>query len=182
MSAYNPTPPPDELRDIIFYQDGNIFFTDAALRANHRRHENAIGHKRKQDGYKETYITVDGVKRRYYVHRLIYWLNTGEWPQIVDHINGIKDDNRIENLRASNITENHFNSTKRKNKNTLYRGVMETGDGFYRVCISIDKKQRFFYGYRSALAAAVARDCIALAHYGEHAKLNILDKLAGMRE
>lgn len=38
-------------------------------------------------------------------HRLLWWLYTGEQPDEIDHINRIRDDNRICNLRAVNRKE-----------------------------------------------------------------------------
>ena len=50
--------------------------------------------------------------RKYYAHRLVWLLHYGHWPQFhVDHINGIRTDNRIENLRDVSRSENRMLST-----------------------------------------------------------------------
>lgn len=53
-----------------------------------------------------------------YEHRLIWLLVTGRFPACqVDHINGIKDDNRLENLREASSSQNIVNiGAKRDNK------------------------------------------------------------------
>lgn len=43
-------------------------------------------------------------------HRLAWRIVYGRWPEMdVDHINGIRNDNRIENLRLASKTENQQN-------------------------------------------------------------------------
>jgi hypothetical protein len=50
------------------------------------------------------YITISVKGKQYYAHRLAWLYVYGEWPKgQIDHINGNRSDNRIENLR--NITQ-----------------------------------------------------------------------------
>lgn len=61
-----------------------------------------------RNGYKR--ITYKG--RLYTSHRLIYSAFYGEIPKgyVIDHINGKRDDNRIENLRMVTQSENMYNA------------------------------------------------------------------------
>lgn len=72
-------------------------------------------------GYRK--VRIDGVLMR--EHRVIWALETGEWPlEEIDHENRVKDDNRWSNLRKAGRplnTRNH--DTVSKNAKTLARAV-----------------------------------------------------------
>lgn len=65
-------------------------------------------------GYRQVGVTWDGVLRRYYWHRLAYYLHTGEQPPIVDHIDGNRANNHISNLRGCTHKDNLQFSNVRK--------------------------------------------------------------------
>lgn len=56
-------------------------------------------------------------------HRLIFLMHNGYLPPEVDHINGDRADNRIENLRAANRSENQCNRNILVNNTSGYAGV-----------------------------------------------------------
>ena len=59
----------------------------------------------------------------YKEHRLIWLYHNSKWPEDqLDHINRIKDDNRIENLREATAQQNQFNK-KSWGKTSSYKGV-----------------------------------------------------------
>jgi len=70
----------------------------------HKRLNYKLGHLNSK-GYLKCQL--DG--KEYLVHRLVWLYHYGELPPIIDHINGVKDDNRIENLRAVDSTTNATN-------------------------------------------------------------------------
>lgn len=76
-----------------------------------------------------------------YVHRLVFETFVGEIPQgyEIDHINTVRDDNRIENLRVvtkkenqnNPLTRKHKSDSKKGNKNALGKPTSVFGDKFY---------------------------------------------------
>lgn len=61
------------------------------------------------------YLRIEINKKAYSIHRLVYETFVGPIPQnmVIDHINGIKDDNRLENLRCISQSENAINAQKK---------------------------------------------------------------------
>ena len=63
------------------------------------------------------YLVISIFCKRYLVHRLIWLYVYGRFPKIIDHINGIRTDNRLVNLQEVTNQQNHMNQ-KRSSKNT----------------------------------------------------------------
>ena len=65
------------------------------------------------------------------VHRLVYETFVGEIPQgyELDHINTIRDDNRLENLRCVTHKENSNNHLTRKHCSIAKKGTIRTEFG-----------------------------------------------------
>lgn len=61
--------------------------------------------------------------KMYYLHRLAMLYVYGEMPKYVDHIDGVRDNNRIDNLRACTKSQNNFNSKVYKTNSTGYKNI-----------------------------------------------------------
>lgn len=65
------------------------------------------------------YIQIGVAKRSIRANRLAFLLKTGRWPNgVIDHINGIRDDNRWQNLRdvSHAINAQNVRAASRRNK------------------------------------------------------------------
>ena len=69
------------------------------------------------------YLCVGINYNSYRAHRLIFLMHKGYLPKTIDHINGDKLDNRIENLRAATVGQNQHNRKTNANNTSGYKGV-----------------------------------------------------------
>lgn len=83
--------------------------------------------------YKVLYLDKNKLK----VHRVVWAIVKGEWPNgVIDHINGITTDNRIENLRDVDHRTNIENQKKARKDNKIgLLGVIKAGSDGYRARI-----------------------------------------------
>lgn len=81
---------------------------------------------------KSGYVQIGFEGALYYAHRLAFFFMDGEMPrEHVDHVNGVRSDNRWENLRRCSRLQNAQNLAKRGNrKHDLPTGVSPNGSGF----------------------------------------------------
>lgn len=94
-------------------------------------------------GYYQVRLHKNGVERRFLIHRLVMYSFRGVKLLHVDHINGIRTDNRLLNLRYCTLRENNvWHAEKNRiGKSSKYIGVSlikETGK--WEAKIQINKK------------------------------------------
>ncbi len=104
------------------------------------------------------YIEIGINNRRYLGHRLAWLYVHGTWPpHQIDHINMVRTDNRIANLRLATFTENKWNRGKNRNNASGYKGVrLHKHSGLYQVRIMRDRKE-ISLGYYKTVEEAAAR-------------------------
>lgn len=60
---------------------------------------------------------------RFLLHRVAFYVIHGRWPVMTDHINGIKTDNKLTNLRECDGFQNKQNLRMSSNNTSGYPGV-----------------------------------------------------------
>lgn len=72
----------------------------------------------------DKYLQIKIGGRKYLAHRIAWFLHYGEWPALeVDHINGVRSDNRITNLRQATRSQNKQNERLRDGNKSGFKGV-----------------------------------------------------------
>lgn len=96
---------------------------------NRRRAGKRIDSKPMKNASGNSYKRVKINGESYLYHRVCWALAKNEQPIYIDHINGDGTDNRIENLRSVEITENNRNLRKNRLNTSGYMGVNRYGKG-----------------------------------------------------
>ena len=99
------------LKSLIIYEPSSGMF--------HRHNGEIAGFTHKQSGYYR--IRING--KQYQAHRIAWLYIHGKFPDKIDHINHIKDDNRILNLRNASYIDNNRNATQRADNTSSITGV-----------------------------------------------------------
>ena len=98
----------EELKKYLHYDPLTGVFTRLIGRTYKSSKGSVAGSKRSSG-----YVVVKLHNKPYLAHRLAFLYMTGSWPlNQVDHINGIRDDNKWINLRDVTQLENSKNSSK----------------------------------------------------------------------
>ena len=100
-----------EQQELLLRIKKNYTYNAATGRLTSSRYGRAIrGAKRDKRGYLCINCNIDKRRFRIYLHHAVWAVCKGRWPeQQIDHVNGNKSDNRIENLREVSFSENQMN-------------------------------------------------------------------------
>jgi hypothetical protein len=150
-----------ELYERFDYVDGKLFWKKC-------QKISLIG-KRAGTKHIKGYRAINMAKRSYLEHIIIFMFHHGYIPEQVDHINGIRDDNRIENLRASNQSQNLWNSCQKQKTQTGVKGVRKFGEK-YQARITVNLKVIHLGTYKTLELATTAIQQARKLHHGEFAR------------
>lgn len=154
----------DLLHELFEYREGKLFWKKVtSSRSDVIGKEvgctNALGYR----------ITKIG-KKNYLVHRLIYAMFYGQFPNVLDHIDGNPLNNKIENLRPATMLQNSYNQKRYKNNKTGVKGVnFNKQCGKYSARCQVNKKQNWLGFFPSLELAEQAVKAFRAKHHGEFA-------------
>jgi hypothetical protein len=125
--------------------------------------------KRNRNYYASRHIIINNKKTAISIHNQIIGI------QGIDHINHNGLDNRRCNLRPATISQNNWNSLKRKNTTSKYKGVYwcKITHKWLSKIKMYGKSYHLGY-YKKEIDAARAYNIKAKELFGEYAKLNVM--------
>lgn len=159
--------PLDRVSEVLNYDPATGIFTwtNKASRLRGR-----VAGRLGQDGY--IVIRIDGTHVR--AHRLAWAIHFSEWPSIqIDHINRIKTDNRIENLRLATQSQNNANRGHMPCNSHGDKGVTRLPSGSWQAQIQVNKKNHYLGAFKEKSEAMAAYAAAALQHFGSFAHVEV---------
>ena len=138
----------------------------------------------KKAGYlgKEGYFNCTLMDKIYRSHRLIWLMKTGSWPDQVDHINGVRLDNRWENLRDASHQENMQNMSRPINNTSGVCGVSwDKNKNKWQANIRENGKQKFIGRFDKFEDAVKARKVAeqSLGYHKNHGRESYMHASGG---
>jgi len=126
------------------------------------------------------YYVVRFKRRAYKAHRVVWFLSNNLicTADLIDHIDGNKQNNNPSNLRLASEKTNTWNRKPQKNSFSKYKGVVFAAKSFkkpWRADIKIDGKNITIGTYKTEAEAAHAYNLVAQKYYGEYAYLNTVE-------
>lgn len=158
------------LRELFNYDPETGVLTH---RAGRRAGLPAGGIDKSKRGYVRISIPVgNGRYLLFYAHRLAWQYVHGAEPALdLDHINGIRSDNRISNLREADRSQNQWNRATPRTNTSGYKGVrLCKRTGKWRADIRVDGKKVSLGLFDDIKDASAAYNAKAALVFGEFAR------------
>ena len=130
------------------------------------------------NGYFMVGLSKNGGVKTHMIHQLVareFLRNPNDKP-CIDHIDGNKTNNSLDNLRLCSYSQNNRNSSKRENTSSIYKGVCwDKSLDKWKAQIQINGGQNHLGLFTNEKEAAQAYNEKAKELFKEFAKLNIIE-------
>jgi hypothetical protein len=165
MAKPIPLPPQKKLQELFDYRDGELYWKERInVSIDLSKPAGDIDTK----GYRR--IQIEG--KRYRAHRLIWKYHYGKDPkEFIDHIDGNKTNNNIENLREATNQQNGFNRGPQKNNKLGIKGVKKYRNK-YKATIVINGKEKYLGMFFTIEEARLVREEAEKKIFKEFSVLN----------
>jgi len=120
-------------------------------------------------------LTNNKIQTNLLVHRLVYQMfklkSGAEMSAEVDHINGIKTDNSLDNLRGATSSQNQWNRVKNANTKSGHKNIRIKPNGTFEVRIGIGNGKTYSKTFKNLEEAINDRNIKIKELHGEFANI-----------
>ena len=152
------------LYELFAYKNGNLYW---------RKRPNSMVKAGEKAGSEDSlgYTFIAYKRKKYALHRLIFWRHYGFLPDEVDHIDGNPRNNCVENLRAATHLENMRNSKIRKDNTSGIKGVCwSIASKKWEVKFQLNGKTKHFGKYHDINVAKFVCETMRHKYHKEFAR------------
>lgn len=124
------------------------------------------------------YQRIDLKSRNFYVHRVAWALHYGVWPDgPIDHIDGNRSNNQIDNLRLVTPSQHSMNRSVQKNNKLGAKGVcFHKPTKKYTAQIHVNRTKKHLGLFNTIEEAKAAYDAAAEKFFGEYRRIDETNK------
>jgi len=159
----------EKAHELFEYKDGELFFKPYKISLN--RQTKKAGWKVGTDSG-HGYLSFQYQKKKYYIHQIIFLMQYGYIPKLIDHIDGNGMNNKIDNLREADKIKNSYNAKIRTNNTTGHKGVVWHKNGKkWMVSITENKKIKYLGLYNDFELACLVSDEARDLYHGKFARI-----------
>lgn len=130
------------------------------------------------------YVRINFGGKKYQAHRLAWLYMTGMWPtDMIDHVDGVRSNNRWSNLRPANRVENMRNSRRYSTNTSGYKGVSKMRNTTSKQWVAqcrVNKKSVCLGFFKTAEEAAAAYNTFAAETFGPYFRGNTIEDRVGV--
>lgn len=178
---------PDCLRQLLHYEPdtgklfwlhrGSEWFSDGrySAKASCERWNNQYAGKEAFCSLRGGYFSGEIMRKSMFAHRVAWAVHYGTWPdQFIDHIDGNRKNNKIENLRCATKAQNCQNRGASNASISGFCGVSPSRrkKRGWAAYIHMGGRNVFLGNFACKIEAAKAYDAAAMKAYGAFARLN----------
>lgn len=149
------------LKELFEYKDGFLYRKTSPT---YNAKSGSVAGFTHKTGYH--YVTI--YNKQYKLHRLVFLYHQGYIPDFIDHKDNDPLNNKIDNLRACDRSQNGANRRNTKNR-ILPKGVTKNGENF-GARIRVKGKLYWLGTYPTVELAKECYDCAAELSFGEFAR------------
>lgn len=151
-----------EANGLFEYQDGMLYWKISKRGVKAGSKAGSVTH----EGYMR--VMVNG--KEYKIHRLIFLMHHGYFPEMIDHINGNRSDNRIENLRPATNQQNQHNViAPRTNTSGVKNVTWSKRNKKWCVELRVNGKHKNFGQYHDIDYAKFVANAMRYKYHGDFA-------------
>jgi hypothetical protein len=157
----------EEAHRLFEYKDGLLFYKKCPRGSGKFKTDPEAGTK-SGHGYKKIRLN----NKFYYTHQIIFLMQHGYIPKLIDHIDGNSENNAIDNLRESNKSLNACNAKLQSNNTSGTKGVVwGKRENKWIARVQINKKVIHLGTFKDLDLASLVADEARLLYHGKHARI-----------